>query len=194
MFTILFVCTGNMCRSPMAELFARSELNRRLGPRASDFVLGSAGTGTMSGRAMEANSAAALQAEYGLAAAGFASTELRTELLRAADLILTAERSHRHRVVDLEPAVLKRSFTIREFGRVAPAVVASTADQLPADADGRARTVVRLTGRHRGTVRAASPTDDDIVDPIGRPAPVHHAVCRQIADAVDRSLTALVGA
>lgn len=192
MFTILFVCTGNMCRSPMAELFARAELNRRLGPRAADFVVRSAGTGTVRGRPMEPSSAAALQAEYGLAATGFTSTELRSELLVAADLILTAARSHRHRVLDTEPAVLKRSFTIREFGRVGPAVVASAA-QLPAAVDARAREVVRLAGRHRGTVRGTSPTEDDITDPIGRPAPLHYAVCRQVADAVDRSLTALVG-
>lgn len=191
MFTILFVCTGNMCRSPMAELYARSELNRRLGPRTGDFVVRSAGTGTIDGRPMEPDSAAALQAEYGLSAAGFTSTDVRSELLASADLVLTAERSHRHRVVDVEPAVLKRSFTIREFGRVGSAVVTA---ELPAELDARAREVVRLAGRHRGTVRATTPTDDDIADPIGRPAPLHHAVCRQIVDAVNRSLTALVGA
>lgn len=175
----------------MAELVARHELDRRLGARAGEFVVGSAGTGTMRGRPMEPDSAAALRAEYGVTGDGFASSELRPELIRIADLVLTAERTHRHRVVDAEPAALKRAFTLAEFGRAAPAVVADA--ELPPDPEQRAREVVRLAGRHRGTVRATNPAADDIADPIGRPAEVHHDVCRQIAAAVDRSLTALLG-
>ena len=44
MFRWLVVCTGNICRSPMAEHLVRDGLRTRLGEAAADFVVASAGT------------------------------------------------------------------------------------------------------------------------------------------------------
>lgn len=190
MFTLLFVCTGNMCRSAMAAVLATAELYRRLGPSGPYRVL-SAGTRARDGHPMDANSAQALFEECRLNANGFAATELRPEHVQGADLVLTAERTHRRKVVDLEPLALKRAFTIAEFARVGPAVAMSLAPA--ADPLERARRLVGESARLRGTIRPNRPDDDDIADPIGRPLEVHRAACRQLATHLEHVVGALVG-
>ncbi|MDX6313919.1 MAG: low molecular weight protein-tyrosine phosphatase, partial [Streptomyces sp.] len=59
-FRILHVCTGNVCRSPMAERLTRHELTRRLGDGAAGILVESAGTWGHEGAPMEAHAAAVL--------------------------------------------------------------------------------------------------------------------------------------
>lgn len=200
-FSILFVCTGNMCRSPMAERMARAALARSLGPDAGRFSVYSAGTGTHDGRAMTAESAKVLLA-YGANPDGFVSAELTPAHVGAADLVLTATRSHRSEVVTLDPTALRRSFTLTEFARTGAALTAGTVDasvpgaslaDLPSDPIERSRALVAVAARRRGTIRPARPDEDDIPDPIGRPMEVYEAAGAQIAEAVGVTVTALVG-
>ncbi|MGH3489393.1 MAG: hypothetical protein ACRDP8_16000 [Actinopolymorphaceae bacterium] len=238
-FSIMFVCTGNMCRSPIAERLAVSALKQHLDAEAGRvFEVSSAGTGTFDGREMTAEAAAVLIA-HGGDPDGFRSTELTAELIAAADLILTATRAHRSAVVTLDPGALRRSFTLTEFARTAAVLadrvaqpvgpsgdpVGPSGDAVPGDAvpgdavdgnavggapidgdtvDGegdslpddpveRARAVVALIARQRGTVRPGTPDEDDIPDPIGRPMPVYEAAGATIARAVTSSVAALVG-
>jgi protein-tyrosine phosphatase len=203
-FSIMFVCTGNMCRSPIAERLAVSALKQHLDAEAGRvFEVSSAGTGTFDGREMTAEAAAVLSA-HGGDPDGFRSTELTAELVAAADLILTATRAHRSAVVTLDPGALRRSFTLTEFARTAAdrvaqpvgpsgAMVDGEGDSLPEDPVERARAVVALIARQRGTVRPGTPDEDDIPDPIGRPMPVYEAAGATIARAVTSSMAALVG-
>jgi protein-tyrosine phosphatase len=221
-FSIMFVCTGNMCRSPVAERLAVATLKRHLpADAATAFQVSSAGTGTFDGREMTPEAAAVVSA-YDGDPEGFRSTELTAELVGAADLILTATRAHRSAVVTLDPGALRRSFTLTEFARTtavlpdrvrdavgtsgapapAPADAAEVADaadpidesdSLPGDPVERARAVVALIARRRGTVRPTTPDEDDIPDPIGRPMAVYEAAGATIAHAVTTSITALVG-
>jgi low molecular weight protein-tyrosine phosphatase len=200
-FSILFVCTGNMCRSPMAERMTRAALARSLGPDAGGFSVYSAGTGTRDGRSMTPESAKVLLA-YGANPDGFVSAELTPAHIGAADLVLTATRSHRSEVVTLEPTALRRSFTLTEFARTSAALTAGTAHgsqpgagtvELPSDPVERSRALVAAAARRRGTIRPARPDEDDIPDPIGRPMEVYEAAGAQIAEAVGATVTALVG-
>ena len=74
-FRILHVCTGNVCRSPMAERLTRHGLAARLGGGATGMVVESAGTWGHEGAPMEAHAAAVL-AEYGADPSGFTGREL----------------------------------------------------------------------------------------------------------------------
>jgi protein-tyrosine phosphatase len=200
-FSILFVCTGNMCRSPMAERMTRAALARSLGPDAGRFSVYSAGTGTHDGRSMTTESAKVLLA-YGASPDGFVSAELTAAHVGAADLVLTATRSHRSEVVTLDPSALRRSFTLTEFARTSAAITAARAESslpgasladLPLDPLERSRALVAAAARRRGTIRPARPDEDDIPDPIGRPMEVYEAAGAQIAEAVGVTVTALVG-
>jgi len=94
---ILFVCSGNTCRSPLAEAIARRMVKER-GPLPVEFR--SAGTSTVSGLpASEGASRAAKR--HALSLDGHASSPLSADLLEWADLILTMGPSHLTRVAEL---------------------------------------------------------------------------------------------
>lgn len=188
-FGIMFVCTANQCRSPMAERIARSAIARRLGT-GSPFQVWSAGTRAVDGIPMTPTAVETLT-ERDVPADGFLSSELRVERLEAAGVVLTLERRHRSRVVEVAPGVLKRAFTISEFARVATKVAESR--ELPADPVERARALVPEAAKQRGMWRPAQPEDDDIADPIGQPIEVYRGAADLITAAVEASLTALTG-
>ncbi len=93
-FRILFVCTGNTCRSPLAAALARAELARR---GWGGGVVSSAGVAAGSD---EPASEGALRAaaRHGLDLAGHRSTPLSESIVRSADLILTMSPGHLHHV------------------------------------------------------------------------------------------------
>ncbi|MFF0308439.1 hypothetical protein ACFYSC_13465 [Streptosporangium sp. NPDC004379] len=173
-FHILFVCTGNICRSPVAERLARSIL----GP-ASPIRVSSAGThaepgGRMAERARE--SLVRLGGDPG----GFAARPLTPELVAAADLVLTAASEHRARAVQLLPASATRAFTIAEFGVLSRAVPPGTALR-HRDLVRRAHTLVAEARALRGLVPVERP---DIPDPHGGSRRAHRTVSRMIAEAL----------
>jgi protein-tyrosine phosphatase len=110
---ILFVCTGNTCRSPLAEGLAKKLLSQRLGCRVEDlparglWVL-SAGTAAYGGgpAAVEAEEVAA---EFGADLRDHRSRPLNPQLLAAADDVIVMTAAHAHaleaRFPELGPAV-----------------------------------------------------------------------------------------
>ena len=166
-FRVLYVCTGNICRSPLAERLARQELERRLGPEAGRIEVTSAGTHGLTGREMYAEAATVLTGAGG-DPAGFVARLMEADHVTQADLVLTATREHRAAVVRLDHSASPRTFTIREFGRLAAEVDPSV---LPlADPLARLRAAVEEAATHRGLVGPESPADDDVPDPYGGPA------------------------
>lgn len=96
-FRILFVCTGNTCRSPMAEVIAR----RRAAELGYDRVeVRSAGVGAFPGSPASGGALRAAE-EHGLDLSGHRSTLLDGPLAAQADLILTMSPGHLMRVVEL---------------------------------------------------------------------------------------------
>jgi protein-tyrosine phosphatase len=160
-FTILFVCTANICRSPMAAAIAQDLLNG-LAP-AGIAIAGSAGVRAAEGAVTE-RLALDVLASRGVTAAPRPARQLTPPMLDASDLVLTADRSHRASVLGLRPGALRRTFTLLEFARIARA----TSDGLEPAAPERARTMVDATAGHRPLVPPTAPGDDDIADPYGR--------------------------
>ncbi len=93
---VLFVCTGNTCRSPLAALALRSEL----GDEASAVSIQSAGTSATVGQPASEGSRRVAAAE-GLDLSGHRARPVTPELLRRADLILVMSTSHRSAVLAL---------------------------------------------------------------------------------------------
>jgi protein-tyrosine phosphatase len=177
-FRILFVCTGNLCRSPMAERLLQVSLSRRLGLAAIPFTAVSAGTHAQSGAPMHPYAAQAL-AELGADAEAFQSRPLIPADVASADLVLTATRAHRARCVQLHPATVLRCFTLRQWNRLVGAVEIAA---LPAgDPLVRARSLHREVLAVRGTVQPVPADLDDLPDPLHRPAHVFRACADELA-------------
>lgn len=189
-FGILLVCTANACRSPLMQYLLQDALERALGASAAAITVTSAGLRCYGGMPMHPLSLDQLAAR-GLDGAAFASTPLTADAVRAADVVITADRAHRDAVVSLVPSANRRVFTLRELG-----MLLANLPPLPATDDatlaGKLRALVESAADHRGLHRPAVDTDYDISDPIGRSPKVFAACAGDIAAAVDLIAAAFV--
>lgn len=107
---ILFVCTGNTCRSPMAEGILL-ELDKEY---KKSLKVTSAGTFGIDGGSISLNSLKALEniaIDYG----HFKSSSLKRELLKDADLVLTMSNSHKSMIFSDYPEFRDKVFTLKEY-------------------------------------------------------------------------------
>lgn len=96
-YNLLFVCTGNTCRSPMAAAIARKEIERRGWNHVS---IRSAGSATTAGQPASTQTVAVLK-ENGIDLGDHATTPLSPELVESADLILAMSPSHLFAISEL---------------------------------------------------------------------------------------------
>ena len=109
MKTILFLCTGNVCRSPMAEGLFRHAVKGR-----GDFRVLSAGLGALDGQPPTHHSVQAMK-EIGIDISHQRSRALTTEMVRSADYIFGMTHSHVDTVTLLYPPMAEKTFLLREF-------------------------------------------------------------------------------
>ena len=110
--SILFVCTGNSCRSVMAEGLARKYL-KELGK--SYISVSSAGSSAIDGLSPTQETVNVMKDE-GLDVSAFRSKRLTAELIKNSDLILVMENFHREAVLDLSPESGDKTYLLTEFG------------------------------------------------------------------------------
>ena len=108
---VLFICTGNTCRSPMCEGYFR-KLCKSAG--RNDIIVGSAGTFACDGAGSSEQSVAVMK-EHGIDLSGFSSSTLTPKLLEDADLVVAMTTAHRLHVGSMLPAALKKTRLLMEF-------------------------------------------------------------------------------
>lgn len=119
---ILLVCTGNTCRSPMAEGLLRDALAKEFGVAAPDLAaigwrVRSAGTSAYGG-APPSGGACDEMARRGLDITGHRSTPLSVELIHAAERVYTMTSEHRQAVLDLVPAAAPKTELLDAGGSI----------------------------------------------------------------------------
>lgn len=183
MDTILVVCSGNICRSPMAEAFLSTRLQRQLGVGAP--TVGSAGTIGLSGRPAMPETVE-VGSERGIDVSGHQARPLEDQLVLEADLILGLSSEHRDEVPLIAGGAAERTFTLKELARLL--------EELPA-ADPTIDLVDRVRQAHelRGSGFEGLPGDEDVVDPMGSSIGTYRAVAWEIDEWCTRLADGLYG-
>jgi len=164
-FRVLFVCVGNVCRSPLGERLLRVRLPE------DRFAVSSAGVNALEGAPISPDTVVELTARGGRAD-GFVARRLVDDMLHEADLVLVATRQLRSRVLAETPSALRRTFTVREF--------AALLDEVDSDDP---REIVAQAADLRSRARL---TDYDIPDPFQRGPEAQAHAATLMAEAVDR--------
>jgi glycine hydroxymethyltransferase len=149
MRTVLFVCTGNICRSPMAQgLFADLVRGRR------DIEATSAGIGAGAGQPPSPH-AVEVMSELNIDIRQIRSKPLMADLVRRADFIFVMTYGHLDSMLLLFPSAAEKTFLLREFETELPVMEREVSDPI-----GMSRDVYRRT---RDEIRAALPRVLDLV-------------------------------
>ncbi|MET0426430.1 MAG: phosphotyrosine protein phosphatase [Actinoplanes sp.] len=184
-FTVLHVCMGNICRSPMAERLLARAVRDRAGEVGDQLVRSvSAGTGGWhEGEEMNPPAARQVRARGG-STTGFEARKLRGDFIDEADLIFTATADQYDYVVALRPDATDRTFVLGEFARLLGAVDQSglpAAEPKPDAVHARGVAIVAAVNRLRGE-DGPLPTDD-LDDPWGRGDQTFQRIGDEIEDA-----------
>ena len=189
---ILTVCTGNVCRSPVAERLLQAGLDQVL---PGGFEVRSAGTRALVGDPVQPLSADIIRT-FGGTSEGFAARQLTGKVLRKVDLVLAMSSAHRGEVLQLDASLLKRTFTIREFARMLDVLeghegpgaqvgpdIQFIGDRINANTElWRSLPARAASVRHLSLVPEAS--DNDVIDPYRRSADYYRQMEDELAPAI----------
>ncbi|MFC5338953.1 low molecular weight phosphatase family protein [Leucobacter denitrificans] len=180
-FTILTVCTGNICRSPLSEVMLRKGLH------GLPAIVHSAGTQALVDHGMTTENQD-IAAELGLDGfGGHRARQITEQFIREADLVLALSREHRSAIVELVPRASRKVFTLREFARLARAVTRGELGASESElAEGRMRDAVEVVAQLRGTVPAPEdPLELDVIDPYKQSDEIYVRSAGEITPAVN---------
>jgi len=189
MAQVLLVCTGNICRSPMAEALLRSTLQRRLGDAAP--AVASAGT-IARDRAPAMPEAVEAAAELGVDVSSHSARRLRPEDIRGADLIVGMATEHLEDVQALVPEAESRTFTLKELVRLLEDTDPRPADATASDG-GLAGAVSDAHRRRTGSPAISDEDQDDVMDPLGLSLHGYRVVASELEDLCERLASGLYG-
>ncbi|GAB3365792.1 arsenate reductase/protein-tyrosine-phosphatase family protein [Modestobacter lapidis] len=188
---LLIVCTGNLCRSPMAAGLLSAWAQRDLGPEGSAVLVGSAGVEAPDGHPMDADSLRAALAAGGdpETLGAHRSRALDPAEVADADLVLTMSRWQRKKVLAHAPRALRRTFTLPEAASLLGLADPRGIADLPLD-QRAAELAVRLNAAR---ARRRVSDSDDVRDPIGRRFEEHRRTAERIAGDLHPLAAVLLG-
>lgn len=153
---IMFVCTGNICRSPMGELL----LTRYLA--GTTVQVSSAGTRGLPRCQMDPSSAR-LMTSVNIEPSGFRSRRLTRSMAESADLILCFEKEQRKDIVALAPGAVRYTFLLNDFANMCQ-YCAQNGMVSGLTIQERLASVIKVSSM----IRPMLPTPKDIDDPHGK--------------------------
>lgn len=187
MLRLLMVCTGNVCRSPLAELVLAYRLEG-LGVHVS-----SAGTRPRPGMRMTTETAS-IAVENGVAphrVMMHSARQLSVSDLQQVDLVLAMARDHRREVVELRPGAIRQTFTVRELSRLMSGMsdkqllaTQVSGDEATKPSSRLGQMLVAVAGQRGTSLPPSEPDVDDVVDPYGRSERTYSRSAEQLLSAL----------
>ena len=114
-YVVLFVCTGNLCRSPLAEGYLKKRLQEK---GISGIKVKSAGTIGIEGKAASEGSIKIAE-DNAFDISDHRATELTHSLVYEADLIIGMEEIHRQCVIEMDPDAEDKTHLLMDFSKLA---------------------------------------------------------------------------
>ncbi len=182
MARVLVVCTGNVCRSPIAEGLLRAAFAERMGHDAPEVA--SAGTMGWTGSGADPNSIRAA-AERGVDISGHRAREVSDEDVARADLVVAMATEHARA---LAGETGSRTFTLKELVRILEAL-----PEIEDASLGRLSERIAEADRLRRGGFEGDPRDEGIADPLGMPLDAFRAVAAELDAWCSRLADGLVG-
>lgn len=165
---VLFVCTANQCRSPIAQALFEAQRLDKITATSAGLLPG--------GRPMPRDGVVRL-AERGIDLSGHVSVELTDNAVAGADLIIGMSRRHVRTVVADHTNTRRRCFTLKDFVRRAEHLGPTSGLEALLAALDTGRPTRALLGRDDA---------DDVTDPMGRPGRVWDSVIAELSDQTAR--------
>jgi protein-tyrosine-phosphatase len=173
---ILFVCTANQCRSPLAEAIARRE--------ATTLPVRFASAGLLEGGHRMPPTGVQVASELGLDLTGHLSKQVDFATVLTYDVVLTMTREQARELVAVQPDLWPRVFTVKQFSR--------WLEQHPRPARGRLGTWLAIEAAERPrTDLLGSDQQDDVRDPLISPPKVWRSVANELAEHIRKILASL---
>lgn len=176
---IMFVCTGNICRSPMGELLTARYLT------GTSVKVSSAGTRGLPSHRIDPSSARLMNA-VGIDPTGFRSRRLTRAMAESADLILCFEKDQRKDIVTLAPLAVRYTFLLNDFANMCE-YCARNGLVKGLTIQERLSSVIEMST----IIRPMMPLPDDIEDPHGKEFEKFHIAADQTNKAIRKMLTSM---